>query len=1202
MLKRSIMLFSKFFSFFLIFTLLTIDAEAQIQLEIKQQNILETVNPAAFPLLKASLKASVNGQSHIILPNELLIVDDNRSSRAINIAPPDNLGYQVITWITRSQSVAETTEFVFTNTNQTVSILGKHRRDNGCQLRFCDPFYEQIRELYFGTVKPGQTEASTIMVRAVSSNKDASKKELTTRLDSIRFSSPDFSIRWIGSYVSTNPPPVGLAPSTGYFFDIVFTPKKDIYYKEYAVLYYEGGKTEYLQLRANGFTMQENRNLTLLSPNSPNVYTPCEDIILKWKGYRVGAPTYVDFSPDAGKSWDTLGFSMDSTFMWKIPARFTDSGYLRIRQELQRFEEFTLLKPELKGGVSNIAWNASGTALLAGYQNGMIGDWDKISTTVINEYTVANITFPSVNTVWLGLGYINDSLLFGAYQLSDTKKEMIALCVKGNPIPVKEIEISMQGGTKDVLFNPETKSFLIIPQKGSQIQQISLNGNIEQSYSLNVPITGFTIGNDSICAISLLNGTVLLANSTNLTVIDSLFFPELALINRLGISDDGSLLAMGTKTSQTTLTSGAECEVHIAYIPTHTIVRSLRAASSDAIGLTFNSTNQFLATGFEGIPQISMWQLPLDKFLGSISGHNGFLTDIAFSPDGQAIASSANSPDNVKMRNFSYPEKDTTDNLFRIVPSQPIITKGIISDLLLMEQKDTVLSKNFCNKGPGNIILEYAYLRKGKDFTFSVPFPNGIVLKPNDCIDLSFKVQPTDTGIIADTVFFGYCSQEFYLPLEVLSKPRNIKNLANNLFLDSLCINDTASKDIILIRNDDPKPLLINKVYAKSSHLFVNTVIKDTILLPGQQLSVNISYTPSALGPDQAELTIEHSNQSLYSIAITLLGYGSGANIVAPSIIPFLQDSPRRTIPIANKSENPVNLTNIQTKNGSVTVYTPLPVQIPPGQTLLLDIGVNGVIPQNGIQLDANYDPCGSGNSITIIPYSAEISLKLPIIEVDPKERARIPIALDIKETIPYKGELKANIEIQVNPRIFLPDTVFSQSGRASLIKNQIINDIRFIGIEYIGKLSSSSALVILEGPAGIAETTQSPLDFTISNGFIGPSIPILWKSGEIRIINLCKDLMIIQSGKQIKTLHLYPNPAINTVTLYCESEDHISTEIELIDAIGNKHPLGSWNIETGKNTITLSKPNAIISGAYTVIFRSKDSGILAKSLIHFIE
>ena len=74
MLKRSIMLFSKFFSFFLIFTLLTIDAEAQIQLEIKQQNILETVNPAAFPLLKASLKASVNGQSHIILPNELLIV------------------------------------------------------------------------------------------------------------------------------------------------------------------------------------------------------------------------------------------------------------------------------------------------------------------------------------------------------------------------------------------------------------------------------------------------------------------------------------------------------------------------------------------------------------------------------------------------------------------------------------------------------------------------------------------------------------------------------------------------------------------------------------------------------------------------------------------------------------------------------------------------------------------------------------------------------------------------------------------------------------------------------------------------------------------------------------------------------------------------------------------------------------------------
>jgi WD40 repeat protein len=1202
MFKRSIMLFSKLFSILCIFTLCIVDAEAQIQLEIKQQNIYETVNPIAFPLLKASLKATVKGQSHIIIPQELLIVDDNRSSKAISIAAPDNQGFQAITWITRSQSVAPITEFVFTYSNQTTSILGKHNRDNGCQVRFCDPFYEQIRELYFGTVKPGQTEASTIMVRAISSNKDASKKELTTRLDSIRFSSPDFSIRWIGSYVSTNPPPVGLAPSTGYFFDIVFTPKKDTYYKEYAVLYYEGGKTEYLQLRANGFTMQENRNLTLLTPNSSNEYTPCEDIILKWKGYRVGAPTYVDFSPDAGKSWDTLGFSMDSTFMWKIPARFTDSAYLRIRQELQRFEEFTLLKPELKGGVSNIAWNASGTALLAGYQNGMIGDWDKISTKVNNEYTAANITFPTVNTVWLGLGYISDSLLFGAYQLSDTKKEILALFLKGNPIPIKEIDISSQGGTKEVLFNPETKSFLIIPQKGPQIQQISLNGTIDQLYSFNMPITGFTLGNGSKCAISFLNGKVLLANSTDLSVIDSLFFPELALINRLGISDDGLLLAMGTQTSQISLTSGAESEVHIAHVPSHKIVRSLRTSSSDAIGLSFNSTNQFLATGFAGIPQISMWQLPLDKFLGSISGHNGFLTDIAYSPDGQAIASSANSQDNVKIRNFSYPEKDTTDNLFRIVPSQPRITKGIIPDLFLMEQKDTVLSKNFCNKGPGNIILEYAYLRKGKDFTFSAPFPNGIVLKPNDCIDLSFKVQPTDTGIIADTVFFGYCSQEFYLPLEVLSKPRNIKNLANNLFLDSLCINDTTRKDIFLIKNEDPVPLLINKVIAKSSHIFVNTAIKDTLLLPGQQLSVNISYTPSALGPDQAELKIEHSNQSQFSISISLLGYGSGANIVAPSIIPFLQDSPRRTIPITNKSENPVNLTNIQSKNGSITLYTPVPVQIPPGQTLLLDIGVNGIIPQNGIQLDANFDPCGSGNSITIVPYSAEISLKLPIIEVDPKERARIPIALEIKETIPYKGELKANIEIQVNPRIFLPDTAFSTSGKASLVKNQIINDIRHIGIEYIGKLSSSSSLVTLEGPAGIAETRQSPLDFTISNGFIGPSIPILWKSGEIRIINLCKDLTIIQSGKQIKTLQIYPNPAINTVTLYCESEDQILTDIELIDAIGNKHALGSWNIETGKNMITLSKPNAINSGAYTVIFRSKDGGLLAKSLIHFIE
>jgi len=270
--------------------------------------------------------------------SELSIVESNFSSKAISVAQPDGQGYQEVTWMTRSEGANRAEFIIATNTGTGSSPLGKHDRGNISQMRFCDPFGIQIEEFNFGSaVLPGSSDYTTLLVRAIAAKKNNRGVEVNTQLDSITFSSPDFSYRWIGSYVSTQPPPVGIAASTGYYFDIIFKPSRTGYYKEYAVLHYEGGQKDYLLLRANGFGMPETRSLTITEPNANITLTPCAPYTVKWKGYRIGAPTYVDWSPDNGKTWDTLGFSMDSTFLWKTPGIITDSGRIRIRQELGKF-------------------------------------------------------------------------------------------------------------------------------------------------------------------------------------------------------------------------------------------------------------------------------------------------------------------------------------------------------------------------------------------------------------------------------------------------------------------------------------------------------------------------------------------------------------------------------------------------------------------------------------------------------------------------------------------------------------------------------------------------------------------------------------------------------------------------------------------------------------------------------------------------
>jgi hypothetical protein len=1192
---------------------------AQLSLNLASaSDPLQTVDASQFPLMRSRIRATLGGNPIVLKKADILITDYYKTTYPLSIASPDASGYQAITWYSRSEGVkreneiiTNTTTFTITYNGESAAISGLNRRDNMSQIRFRDAFYNLIQEVYFGTVRKGQSEGTTIQVAAAAAKKDNFGREIATRLDSIVPSNPDFKIRWIGNYLSTSPPPIGMASAEGYYFDIILTPTEDRYYYETLNLYYEGGQKETLILRANGFSLPEKRTLTLLQPNGGVAYKPCQTIKLQWKGYIDGAPTYVDFSTNGGKTWDTLGSSMDSTYLWTVPPKYTDSGLLRIRQELQRFQEFTLLDPSLAGGVSKLCWNVAGNHVMAGYQSGQLAEWNRVNNTIAARYQINGIGFPIQKSEWLGIGFTADDSFAVVYRIEPSGEEKIALFTTGVQNPVKEISLTVSGGIKEAYIDRPRNQLIIQPKLGAYLLVYDARtAEFRRRVDLPAPVLAFTPGSNTKGAVSLMNSVIYILNMQDFSIQDSLSFPYLPNIVRLGISPDQSLLSLGTQTSMPTFTSGSASEVHVADIASRQIVRVLRKASSDAVGLTINSNNQYMGIGFAGIPQIALWQLPGNRFLGSVSGHDGFLTDIAFSPDGLTIASCALSPDNLKIRAFAYPEKDTTDAYFTISPANPTIINGQINPAYLMYAADTLLKVNFCNPGPGDIIPEYAYFRKGQHFSLAKPVLNTDTVKAGECLALLIRCQPADTGFLADSLMIGFCSQEFILPVSSYGKPRTIARIGNGKNIGSICVNQSVADTLILLRNADPVPLMINTLEALNGAVQILTSVNDTVLQPGQELKIAVLFTPQENGRRDFPIEITHSGQTKYKDTVFLSGEGLGADIQVTSVIAMQQDALLRSFTVKNNSANPVSLDSVIVPAGAaINIRTKLPVLIGAGQSIDIEFQSNE-LPQADITLETRFTPCARNQQILITAYSANGTLRLSQVQADPRGEAIVPVEYNLRENYPYTASRTAQFEITINPRLFLPATISSPipGAQASIIRNQIVNDVRIIGISVQGILPPSGILAELKGPAGIAEVQEGPIDFSNQGIFLGTQTNLQKIPGTFTLINLCPDIRIIQQKSAFAQLKaIFPNPVsadILQIEISAELPDSIQQEsvlLELYDALGTPHLSRDIILHPGTNSVQIVPDELPSGGTYRLILRTSQSGILSTAQVHIL-
>ena len=1172
---------------------------SQVRVEIRElRPIFITIDTADYPIMRAWLRVSANGSPYTFSKSELTIIESNFSSKATTVSIPDAQGYQEVSWITRSEG-GNRAEFVVSTNAGTGSTLGRHDRSGISQVRFCDPFSVQIEEFNFGSVPEGYQEYTTLLVKAFGSKKDSRGIERSTSLDSITFSHPDFSYRWIGSYVSTNPPPVGLSPAVGYYFDIIFKPSRSGYYKEYAVLHYEGGQKDYLLLRANGFEMQEVRSLNILAPDTSIILTPCTPYQVKWKGYRVGAPTYVDWTPDNGKTWDTLGFSMDSVFLWRTPGTITDSGRLRVRQELGNFDQKTLLHPALKAPVSKIAWNGVGDALIAGYESGKIAEWNKVDGILRDTFLLSGISFPVSRSEWLGIGYISDTSIYGVYRIPSTGQELLSVFNRGslNPLLLKTItgegEISAVHRIKDEL--------LLVPKRGKIIRRISLKDGSESTpFSFPEPITAFNPGNGIIGSIALLDGTIHILDMSNLQMVTTISNPALPLISQLAVSNDGTYLAAGTMLSEQSLYSVSASEVHVIDIASKTIVRSLRNSASEIIGLDFNSTNQFLATGFAGFPQISVWRVPTNVFLGQLANHEGFLTDIKYSPDGKALASSARTSDNLKVMDFAFPEKDTSIGFIRIEPSKPVIVSADLGDAIMMHPTDTVLTVNLCNGGKGDIFIEYAYFREATHFSLISQIPNTLRIAPGKCIDINIRVLARDNGLLTDSLFFGFCNQEFFMPIRANGILRSINPIAQGQKLGPACINETVTKTIELIRNDDPVPVTINRIVTKSPVIKVLTKIADSVLSPGASLFVEVQFAPKILGEELIEVLVFHSGLSQYEVPIVLKGYGDGTEISVPGIIACIPELQKKTITLQNASLNEVRLDSAFISGNAFVLSTPLPLIMPPKSQRDIEITFSGSLPDSGEIIACSFYPCASAKVIRIVPYSATATLRMPSVKADPRGRAVLPVSINLTEKYSYIGKQEALFEFRSKAGLFLPDSISSSFGTIQILSRDVIGDERITKLRFEGTIPKSGTLCTISGFAGISNVHSTKLMFNDMMDFFSRTVSINYVSGSLELTNICAELFL-QESKGLSVRTIYPQPANDNVTIDIEATETQNLTILLADHMGKELAIMKYPIFVGAQSLDLKLPNDLQSGVYSVTLSSEMKGIVFTKLIHVI-
>lgn len=1149
----------------------------------------------SYPQLSLKIQLRKDSSPIKLSKEQIYVIEDNNVSRVIDITPPDGLGYQVIRWNLSSINVSLPTIAVLIDSNviyKKFSLSSDLFEDelSTSFVKFVDNQRDIIKELKFGNVPIDKytNKGGDIIVFK---NRTRYGISLPIRIDSIRTTHNDFKYLWLGSNINTNQPPVDIISPFPYSFEVIFFPTQNRYYREYFTVYFDGGRQHSIALVGNSFPLYNRTQLQLIAPNTSEKFYPCQKYLMKWKGHNPSAPVYIEYSTNQGKIWNPIAQTIGDSYLWTVPNIETDSIIFRIYQEY--------LPPAQRGittGVhipTKVCFAQDSRVVATANEDGFIEIYNIEEDRLLSNFSFVDLDYPIFKTKISFFEFFdNNEKILLAFKIVDVFNQestdsIAILDINNGNIVIKFEFPQSEGKLRNVLLDKSNKKFYLLPYLSNKLLEFDLiNGNYVGQVKFDYPIiNGIISRSGKFIALATLNKEINILNSRDFSLYSVIKCHFMPLISNLAISQDDRLIGFTTQPPSGNTEYANLSDAYVCDISSGQIIRSLYNNWSGDIGIDFSPTGNYLILAFENNPILIFWDIVKDVVSSSIVGAGYKISDFRLSSSSFIIATAEPSLKKVILRNFNYPEMDLSDEPSKI--KQPKISTKTAQfppqAIYLPQEYD--ITNNFCNIGEVPLIINNAYLLKGRNFQLLSNFL-GDTLFPGECLEIKMNFNPKDTGTVTDSLIIESCGRYYYLPLYGIGSNRNLQFLVSKIHFGSICINEAKEIELEIAINSDSLPLPIDSITILNTSIFqLIEGYEPQILQPNQRLKIKIRFTPKVIGEITSFLDITYLNQQQYVFSLPIEGTGIGTDLTfSTNDLRFIPEITTRQVTIINPSGSNVQVDSFTfSPPNTFRVNTTFPFLIPSGSAKIIEIEyVGNVI--NEARMDIFASPCAVIKSVSLGPYIGFSIIWADTIENEPKGTISIPIFFKNTENSPYNGIREFEAKLLFNAGIFMPIDIFSEYGNARIYAQDLVNDHRIVTFSVNGNFPTEGVLATINGYIGLADTDISNIEFLTESKFWGKSTIVLTNHGLIKLIGLCGNRRLFRDSSNIYVLSLSPNPirSLLYLTYYISKIDNI--HIKIFDVQGNLvfDELVLPN-SFGENSLTIDVSN-LLPGVYKLL------------------
>ncbi len=1141
--------------------------KADLFLQIYTDDLGVSIDTTGFPYISAKLKAYDTGKIIDFTKDDIYITENKYSTRPISAVKVEN-DYYKVTWKTSKISFRqiETASIYLNYNSETKGITGGYYPPGVGSFVFVaydfglgKPVGGAINgPINLGVLKPNNKYIYYYFIDVRTPFDTLNRVSKPFSMNSVTIDNEHFKVEWLGATIDQNPLPNKLI-DLRYFFRIEFTPTSEEVYQTELVFDYEPGIKRRHMIIANKPALDAEQSLKLLAPNGGQIFTPCEDVIIKWTGHIKHIPVIISYSSDNGNNWNVISSVKDSVFVWKVPQVVSEDMRIKVEQEFR--EEPMLRFHTFPYKNFTLCYDNKATQLLAAAKAGKILVYDLVKNELKDSVLLGEEGDLSYRFNILGAGFsdANDSYVIGYNDANNMEGGSYSFFRKytlGKSIPDYTIAVGKKFNATEMFKDYSSKYLVFMSYYSSKVLVYDFEtGVLLKELDLDHPITSMELSRkEPVAIVTNLNNEIIKYTLPDFSIIKTVSSEGKPVIENVNISPNGKYVIEAVRKADED--EGAFYN-NLMEFETEKIISFTDHNYSAIQEIQFNPFSTTVAIAASGVPQVSFLDLKKNGTIqSSISIGGSDMFDCQYAPDGFSVASCMVGFPFVDVINFVYPEWDDSDETFSVrMPEVAGDDVKVLPMHLLMEERSYTYD-DLENIGETKFFTGATYFKKGIHFKLDTYF-GGDTLLPGENFTYSITVKPQDVGLIRDTLIVENCYSFVKIPFEVEVQNRHLGFENSPLdFVDEVCLGDTLVKRVKLFTNLDPLPITINSLSIRNypTSFKILTTIKDTILNPGQSLTIDIAFAPLDIGLNTDSIRIFHSDRAPYYIPLGVQGTGIGAFVqYSHDILPFIEEIPIRELLITNTGSTPIVFTGSKVSpEDSYVVVSQMPITIMPGETKTISIKWNGQY-RNNARLNWEVEPCLVKGGIDLVQYSSDFELSIPNIETKPLDMVSIPLIYKFSQNVPYKGVRDFITEIKLYKRLFKPESISSDFGEVSILDERTDDYYRYIKLQVKGDFDTTRGIAAtITGYPGLADVIETNIDYSEGLPQWGVNTQGTFSSGKLTIIGV-GDRRLLTPDNPVFINSVTPNPAVNSVALTFETLKDMNLEIVILDNLGQE-------------------------------------------------